>query len=76
MTVQIPARTASTAAPGALSVFADLGVKTNGHNAHLVGDDQSLVLHSSHPLKPGCTASIGVIRRGDMGRMASHLGKW
>src|SRR5664279_5216468 len=28
-----------------------------------------------HP-QPGCTASIGVIRRGDMGRMASHLGKW
>jgi hypothetical protein len=26
--------------------------------------------------EPGCTASIGVIRRGDMGRMASHLGKW
>ena len=51
MTVQIPARTASTAAPGALSVFADLRVETNGHKAHLVGDGQSLVLHSSHPMK-------------------------
>ena len=51
MTVQIPARTASTAAPGALSVFADLRVETDGHKAHLVGDGQSLVLHSSHPMK-------------------------
>jgi hypothetical protein len=25
---------------------------------------------------PGSTASIGVIRRGDMGRMASDQGKW
>ena len=51
MIVQIPARTASTAAPGALSVFADLRVETDGHKAHLVGDGQSLVLHSSHPMK-------------------------
>ena len=49
MSVPIPAWEANTAAAAPLAVFADVRFDTDGHRVHLVGDGQSLVLHSSDP---------------------------
>ncbi len=49
MSVVIPAGEANTAAAGPFSVFADLRLETDGHRVHLVGDGQSLVVHTSDP---------------------------
>jgi len=49
MSVVIPAGEANTAAAGPFSVFADLRLETDGHRVHVVGDGQSLVVHTSDP---------------------------
>ena len=61
MSVVIPRRTrrsrrapsnqweANTATAQPFSVFADLRLETDGHRVHLVGDGQSLVVHTSDP---------------------------
>lgn len=49
MSVVIPAGEANTAAAGPFSVFADLRLETDGHRVQLVGDGQSLVVHTSDP---------------------------
>ena len=49
MSVAIPAGEANTAAAAPFSVFADLRLETDGHRVHLVGDGQSLVIHTSDP---------------------------
>ena len=51
MSIVIPVAEANTAAATPLSVFADLRLETDGHRLHLVGDGQSLVVHTSDPRK-------------------------
>jgi hypothetical protein len=53
-----PAVSATTAAGHSLSVVADLRLETAGQRIQLVGDGQSLVLHTDHPL-----ALLGAARR-------------
>jgi len=49
MSIVIPSGEANTAAAHPLSVFADLRLETDGHSVQLVGDGQSLVVHTSDP---------------------------
>jgi len=55
------ARSATTAARPALSVVADLRLEAAGQRIQLVGDGQSLVLHTDHP-----RALLAAVRRSSL----------
>jgi len=50
MTISTPSGPAAVTTTGPLAVFADVRVDIEGHRAHLVGDGQSLILHTDQPL--------------------------
>jgi len=81
MSVVIPAGEANTAMLQPFSVFADLRLETDGHRVHLVGDGQSLVVHTSDPRRllhdvrrMSLPATVtGLVGRTALGRTADGL---
>lgn len=50
MKISKPSGPADAVTVGPLAVFADVRLDAEGHRAHLVGDGQSLILHTDQPL--------------------------